>query len=210
VRRSLAAALLAAALLPGAAAGQGAPAFAVSHAGPAGGWRAVLSVEGVLSDRRLLEALAGGLPLRFELRTELWRKAEPFDRLEGAHVVHRALLRSALDEGYVVEDGRLRRGYATLDAAAAALRAAFSPPLRPDGSGRYYYLARLDVQTLSTSDLEELRLWLRGEAAPAVAGERPLGRAVGEGVRRLFVRLLRLPARRYEARSGIFRVGGGG
>jgi hypothetical protein len=198
---------LAALLLASGAAAQQPRPVSVAHAGPAGGWRAVVSIEGVLADPVLLDALEGGLPLRFHFRAELWRKAEPFDQLEGAHEAHRALLRSGLGEGYVLEDGRLRRNVAGLDAAEAALRAAFAPPLRPQAPGRYYYLVTLNVQTLSSSDLEELRHWLRGEAAPAVAGRLPPGRAVERGVRRLFVRLLGLPARRYEARTGIFQVG---
>ena len=72
--------------------------------------------------------------------------------------------------------------------------------------GRFYYLVTLNVETLSASDLEELRHWLRGQARPAVAGKQPVGRAVETGVRRFFVRLLGLPTRRYEARTPIFAV----
>ncbi|HEU0051954.1 MAG TPA: hypothetical protein VFQ39_02210, partial [Longimicrobium sp.] len=80
------------------------------------------------------------------------------------------------------------------------------PDMRPERAGRYYYLARLEVETLSLSDLEELRRWLRGEARPAVAGEKPVGRAVERGLKRFFVRLLGLPARRYEARTHVFNA----
>jgi hypothetical protein len=61
------------------------------------------------------------------------------------------------------------------------------------------------VETLSLDELDELRRWLRGEARPAEAGRPPRG--VERGVRRIFVRLLGLPSRRYEARTAIFRVG---
>jgi hypothetical protein len=170
------------------------------------GGRATVSIGGLLGDAGLRKALDGGLPLRFHYRAELWRKAEPFDQLEGVHQLSRALLRAALGEGYLLEDGRAQRRFASLAAAEAALEAALAPPLEPRLAGRYYYLVRLEVQTLSSSDLEELRLWLRGEAAPAVAGEQPVGRAVERGVRRFFVRLLGLPARRYEARTPVFPV----
>jgi hypothetical protein len=205
VRRLLALAA-AAALAAGPAYAQAQRPLAVAHTGAGGGWRAAVSVEGVLADRGLREAVDGGLPLRFHFRAELWRKAEPFDQLDGVHEVSRAVMRAALSEGYLLEDGRVQRRYASLDAAEAALQAALAPPLEPSVPGRYYYLVRLSVQTLSSSDLEELRLWLRGEAAPAVAGRQPVGRAVERGVRRFSVRLLGLPARRYEARTPIFTV----
>lgn len=201
-----AAALLLAALLALPAAAQPRGPLGVAPAGAQGEWRARVSVEGLLDDPGLYEALRGGLPLRLELHAELWRKAEPFDRLEGVHRVSRALLRAPLGEGYLLDDGRVQRRHATLASAEGALRAAFQPPLRPDAPGRYYYLVRLRVETLSSSDLEELQRWLRGEAGPAVAGDQPVGRALERGVRRLFVRMLRLPARRYEARTPIFRV----
>lgn len=178
----------------------------VSVGGAQAQWRAVVRTEGLLRDRGLREALDNGLPLRFHLRAELWRKASPFDQLVGAHEVQRAMLRSPLEEGYTIEDGRTERRFRTLSAADAALQAAFAPPLRPGGEGRYYYIVRLEVETLSLSDLDELRRWLRGEAQPAVTGQQPVGRAVERGLRRVFVRLLGLPTRRYEARTRIFSV----
>jgi hypothetical protein len=77
--------------------------------------------------------------------------------------------------------------------------------LRPNARSRsYYYLATLEIETLSLSDLQELQHWLRGEAQPAIQGRRPVGRAVGRGVQRALVRMVGLPSRRYEARSPTF------
>jgi hypothetical protein len=199
-------ATLAALAVAAAADAQRPPPLAVQVAPAGEGHRPRVSVAGVLDDEGLRRALEGGLPLRFSLRAELWRKGEPFDRLEGAHEVSRALVRAALSETWVLEDGRRRRGFATLADAEAALEAALAPPLHAAAPGRYYYLVRLSIQTLSGSDLDELRHWLRGEAAPAVSGEQPVGRAVERGARRIVVRLLRIPARRYEARTPVFRV----
>jgi hypothetical protein len=78
--------------------------------------------------------------------------------------------------------------------------------VRPSRTGRYYYLAKLEVETLSLSDLEELRRWLRGEVGPAVAGSGSPESAVESGVRRVLVRMIGLPTRRMEARSGTFTV----
>jgi len=77
--------------------------------------------------------------------------------------------------------------------------------LRPAGTGRFYYLARLRIETLSLSDLEELRRWLQGELGPAVGGDDDVvGSAIGRGIRRLFVRALALPAIQFEARTARF------
>jgi hypothetical protein len=175
----------------------------LSVRGPAEQWRPAVRLDGVLRDRALFEALEGGLPLRFHLRVELWRK-DVIDQLVEARETSRALLKGPLDGGYVLEDGRRERAYANLPAVEAALQAAFQPAMRPHSGGRYYYLAKLEVETLSLSDLEELRRWLRGEARPAVTGEKPVGRAVERGLRRFVVRLLGLPTRSYEARTPSF------
>ena len=168
-------------------------------------WRPVVRVNGALRDRELRDALASGLPVRLHLRVELWRN-DALDRMEGAQEISLAVLRSALDEGYLLEDGRVQRTLASTGAVEAALQVAFAPTLRPRTRGRFYYLATLDVETLSVSDLDELRRWLRGEARPAVAGDKPVGRAVERGVRRIFVRMLGLPARQWRARSAGFAV----
>jgi hypothetical protein len=62
----------------------------------------------------------------------------------------------------------------------------------------------VEIETLSLSDLEELRRWLQGDLAPSMAGGEPVGSAVGRGVRRIFVRALGLPTQRIEARSAAF------
>ena len=78
--------------------------------------------------------------------------------------------------------------------------------MRPRTPGRYYYTATLELETLSLSDLEELERWLQGELQPAVTGDRSIPGAVGQGAKRLMIRLLGLPARRLEGRSGKFEV----
>jgi len=197
--------LLAAAVLPGRAAAQAQP-VSVAVAGAGGGWRPVVRMDGVLRDDALLDALRSGLPLRFHFRVELWRRGGGVDRLVEARENARAILRAPLDEGYTLEDGRTQRPFATLAECEDALERAFQPPIRAPGAGRYYYIAVLNVETLSLSDLDELRRWLRGEARPAVTGSRPVGRAVETGLRRFFVRLLGIPTRRYDVRTPVFEV----
>ncbi len=136
---------------------------------------------------------------------ELWLKAEPFDQLVGVQEMSRALLRAPLGEGYTLDDGRVQRRYSSMQSAESALQGALAPTLFPRTGGRHYYLVRLNVETLSLDELDELRRWLRGESATVESGREPRG--VERGVRRIFVRLLGLPSRRYEARTPIFRVG---
>ncbi len=98
------------------------------------------------------------------------------------------------------------RRFSSFEAARAAVEGVHALGLRPMRSGRFYYTAVLELETLSLSDLEELERWLQGELEPAVSGEGSVPGAVGRGVKRLFIRVLGLPARRYEARSDWFRV----
>lgn len=204
-RRTAVALCLSVAVLAAPAAAQE-RAVTLAVAGAQAGWGPVVRMDGVLRDDALLDALRSGLPLRFHFRVELWRSGGGVDRLVEARENARAMLRAPLDEGYTLEDGRTQRAYATLTECEAALERAFQPPLRPPGSGRYYYIAVLNVETLSISDLDELRRWLRGEARPAVTGNRPVGRAVETGLRRFFVRLLGIPTRRYDVRTPVFEV----
>jgi hypothetical protein len=169
------------------------------------GWRPVVEADGLLEDPGLRGALESGLPLRIRLRVELWEK-RLLDRLVEAQEIPLAAVQDPLDRHYVLEFRRTERRFASVAALQEGVRAALRPDLRPTGRGRFYYLATLEVETLSLSDLEELRRWLRGEVAPAIAGERAPGRAVGSGVSRLLVRVLGFPARSYEARSPTFTL----
>ena len=98
----------------------------------------------------------------------------------------------------------------TLPEVHDALRSGFHLPLRPREQGRYYYLGRVEVETLSLSDLEELQRWLRGDLAPAVVGDEAVQTAVGRGVRRALIRILGLPARRFRVRTPAFAFRPGG
>ena len=205
-RGALRLAVLLLALLAAPAAGQEGAAFSLRAGGAAERWRPVLTVRGVLEEEGLRRALASGLPLRLLLRVELWEQRF-FDRLAASQEIPVAVVQDPLDGDYVVElrAGELR--FPTIAAADQAVSAAMRPELRPTGAGRrFYYLATLQVETLSLSDLDELRRWLRGEVAPAIGGTRSPERAVGSGMSRLLVRVLGLPARSYEARSETFAV----
>jgi hypothetical protein len=174
---------------------------------PAAGNRAVLHVRDILADHELEEAVRSGLPLRMRFLVELWRDAF-FDDLIATEQWSAVVTYDALSKQYVVRtraDARARV-FPDFAAARAAIETSYAVALRPVRRGRYYYTGALDIETLSLSDLEELERWLKGELQPAVSGDRSIPGAIGQGARRLFIRVLSLPERRLEARSERFRI----
>lgn len=175
-------------------------------ANPSAGYRPVLRASAVLADRALEEAVRSGLPLRLQTRVELWRDGF-FDELVGDAEWTTVVTYDPLAQNFQVRSrGQPTVQAATYEAARNAVEVAYTLTLRPRESGRYYYTASLEIETLALSDLEELENWLKGELRPAVQGEGSVPEAVGTGVKRLFIRVLALPARRHEARSEEFRV----
>lgn len=167
----------------------------------------VVDVGSVLADQALADAVRSGLPLRMRFRVELWRDTWFDDLVQQASwtsvLAYEPLERRFLAVGPGADSvGR----FATYDEARAVLERPYSPTVSPPRDGTFYYLVYLEIETLSLSDLDELERWLRGELEPAVRGDRSLPGAIGTGLKRILVRVLGLPARRYEARSEPFRV----
>lgn len=196
--------LIVVASLAGPAAGEAqAPPLAITVDGGA----PTLRVGDVLGDPAMEELLRSGLPLRIRFRTELWRDRF-FDDLVQHLTWNVVLIFEPLEARFLVgrADADAPDSFATYSAARAAIETSYFPPMAPARSGRFYYLATLEIETLSLSDLEELGHWLRGELAPAVGGRRSVTGALGTGLRRLLIRVLDLPARRYNARSQRFEI----
>ena len=166
-----------------------------------------LEVGDVLGDPGLQNALHSGLPLRIRIFTELWDDGF-FDSHEGTYEWRASILYDPVSLRYrvqtmapVEQDLILN----TLPEAGEAVQLTLPIPLSPTREGRFYYLVKVEVETLSLSDLEELQRWLRGDLAPVVSGDQDVESAVGRGFRRLFVRLLALPARRFQLRTETFQ-----
>lgn len=164
-------------------------------------------VGSVLDDRALADAVRSGLPLRMRFRIELWRDTW-FDDLVRQATWTSVLAYEPLERRFMaVGPGADSIGYyPSYDAARAVLEQLYTPAIEPAREGTYYYLAYLEIETLSLSDLDELERWLRGELEPAVRGGESLTGAIGTGLKRLLVRVLGLPARRHQARSEPFQV----
>jgi len=172
-----------------------------------------------LQSAGLEDALQSGLPLRVQVAVELWRDRF-FDSQQGRSEWRASVLYEPLGRRYEVRAATSTRGttpevrsVSSLTAARLELQRSLSIPLRPESGGTYYYTAVLEVETLSLTDLEELQRWLQGDLAPAVSGDGDVGSAMGRGVRRMMIRMLGLPTRRFRGRTPAFPyeppVGGG-
>jgi hypothetical protein len=167
-----------------------------------GGVRAILGP--VLAARGIRSSLESGLPVRIRVVTQLWRQ-RIVDAQQGRHEWRASIWYDPFEDSYRVElEGGTSLTASSTAEAVDLLAARLQVPLRPPRPGRYYYLARIEVETLSLSDLDELRRWLQGDLAPAVEGDRGVGSAVGRGFGRLLVRILGLPTDRFQARSPTF------
>jgi hypothetical protein len=170
---------------------------------------ATVEVGNLLEDPRLLEALNSGLPLRIRILIQLWKEGF-FDDVQGQYEWRASILFDPLTRRYRVQTGTeegVIHEVNTLGEARETLQGTLGIPLRPRQEGRYYYEGGVELETLSLSDFEELQRWLQGELGPAVVGNEDMGGAVARGLRRLLVRLLGLPARRFQVRSPTFEIG---
>jgi len=171
----------------------------------------VVRAERLLDDRVFDGALRNGFSVRFHFRLELWRQAALFDHLQG-DVEWDAVVR--LDplsgEFELIRTGGDVTHLTAMDSVSRALARAFTVEMVPPAAGpetRYYYLATLDITSLSQSDLDEVERWLRGDVGPAISSRGGLGGALAVGARRLLIRLSGLPHRHLEARTPTFTAG---
>jgi hypothetical protein len=173
---------------------------------------AAVEVVNLFSDMNLVNAVLSGLPLRIRMRIQLWKDGF-FDSQKGQHEWRASVLFDPLTRRYRVQSSELTGAEVevnTLGEAQDALQLTLNIPLRPRESGRYYYMAIVEMETLSLSDLEELQRWLQGELVPVVVGDRDVEGALATGFRRVLVRMLGLPAKRFEVQSPPFQVDLGG
>lgn len=183
------------------------PRLELSPGSAENGWRATVRPIALLSDSSLVRALRAGLPLRFNFELELWRDRFLADALEGQATWSLILYQEPLSGQYNLSrswDPDAAEWFDRVEDAAAALQRWYQGPLQPPNSSddRFYYDARLEVEILSLGDLAELEHWLRGEAGR----EGDVGGALTRGIRRLFIRLIGLSARRFSARTALFQV----
>lgn len=168
---------------------------------------AIVIVGPLIHDPQLMEAIHSGLPLRIRIQTHLWENGF-FDDELGRHEWRASVIFDPLTRRYRVQSGRggSIREVNTLEEAEEVLQQTLEIPLRPGKEGEFYYLADVELETLSLSDLEELERWLQGELSPAVSGEEDVSGALARGFRRVLVRMLGLPTRKFQLRSPSFEI----
>jgi hypothetical protein len=172
------------------------------------GFRPIVRVGDVLGGD-LERAAVSGLPIRVRVRVELW-KDRLFDQLVDTLSWSTVIVYEPIGEQYFVRSIPATRGsrrFDTFIAARQTVESEYLLSMRPRDTGRFYYTASVQIETLSVSDIEELERWLQGELQPAVSGQRSVPGALGQGAKRLMLRLLDLPARRFDARTERFRTG---
>lgn len=168
-----------------------------------------VAARGVLDDADLRDRLKNGFPARLHFRVELWSIRRFLNELEGAREWDVVISYDALDKVYAVVR-RLDERVSVLgrfDHLGEAQEAAEAPqrvPLVPRRDDRYYYIVRLQVETLSLSDLNEVESWLKGDFSPAVRGDKPAGTALGRGLKGVFLKLLGADTQQHERRSVTF------
>jgi len=170
----------------------------------------VVRAEHLLDDRVFDAALKNGFPVHYHFRLEMWRKAALFDHLardaEWDVFVRLDPLTSEYD--LIRSSGSIEH-FTRVEAVSRALASPFHVDLLPPaGAGtRYYYLATLQIESLSESELAEVERWLKGDIGPAISHTGNIGDALAQAARRLLIRFSGLPRRSLEARSEVFEAG---
>lgn len=170
-----------------------------------------LRTANVFSDPRIADLLRAGFPARLHYRMELWSTRGWFNSLRRSLEWDVIVRYRSLDERYVVarvigDRVQTLGTFESLRDVERVVAQPFLPPIIP-GFRReeLYWVATLDVEMISVSDLDEVERWLRGELRPAVRGEQDAGTAITRGFRTLVVKVLGGSSKHYEARSGRFR-----
>lgn len=164
----------------------------------------------LLADGKFVGLMRSGFPLRLHYRLELWRARSTWFDQHVREATWDAVARHdpIADDFVLIRTGGSVSRFATPDSLARALEIPYRVTLTPRGSGRFYFLCRLEVTTLNDTDLEELTRWLKGDVRPAVSGEGNVGDALAQGAQRILVRIAGLPRLTLEARSPRFAIGG--
>ncbi|MGH7547446.1 MAG: DUF4390 domain-containing protein [Gemmatimonadales bacterium] len=163
----------------------------------------------LLADGKFVGLMRSGFPLRLHYRLELWRARSTWFDQHVREASWDAVARHdpIADDFVLIRTGGGVSRFATADSLARALEIPYRVTLTPKGSGRFYFLCRLEVTTLNDTDLEELTRWLKGDVSPAVSGEGNVGSALARGAQRILVRIAGLPRLTLEARSPPFTTG---
>jgi hypothetical protein len=161
----------------------------------------------LLRDGVFSGALRDGFPVAFHFRLGLWRDAMLFDRLQHEVTWDAVVRLDPLTGEYdLLRTGGSVEHFTDRDGVERALATPFAVDLLPPDSSdsRFYYVATLDIESLSLSELDEVERWLRGDLGRAITERGDVGNALSRGARRLLIRFSGLPRRRLESRTSAF------
>jgi len=210
----LAALVLATAAAPPAAAQRVSLAVSTTEpVNPTGAREPRLQLRNLLQDAKWLEMLQSSLPIRLHYRVELWRvRSDWFDALERAYEWQYLIQAEPLTDEYSSTrfDARgaseLPRRFSTLrDLDTATVSATQQIRIRPTVPGQYYFVATVQIRTLTDQEMTELERFLQGEAVPRDADPERRS-AIGAAFRRWILRVGGLPRENLEAKTGRFMV----
>jgi hypothetical protein len=162
-----------------------------------------VSITGLLSDPRFLNAMRSGFPLYIEYQIELRQsRANWFDRTVARDSYEYVVLYDPVRETFVVEDLVGREELSGESALSRRLESIYGFRLDPDDEGEFYYSATFHARTLSDEDVDEVFDWLKGEDDTTSVRRRGI---LTRSARRLLVQVAPLPRLTKSAQSQTFR-----
>ena len=164
---------------------------------------ALVSVRGLLRDRRYLRAMQSGFPLYVEYSVQLRESRSWLDRTVNELTWEYVVLYDPVREVFSVEDRDGSEELAGTTELRRRLGRVYKFPLSPDRAGRYHYRAKVTARTLSDEDVDEVFAWLKGENADSARLRRP--GFFTRTARRLLVRVAPLPRMTLEGRTESFQ-----
>ena len=151
-------------------------------------------------------ALRDGFPVRYSFRLELRHSVRILpDRLDRQAEWDAVVLLDPLtNEFQMIRSGGTAEHFTTERGVERALATPFAVDLLPSEPGQFYYVATLQIESLSLSELDEVERWLRGEVGEGISRSGNVGDVLGRGLRRLLIRVSGLPHLVLETRSPFF------
>ena len=172
------------------------------------------TISGVLTEGHRRDLLTSGWSTAIHARVELWKKGflGLFDResaIEWDVIVEYSPATKLYEVRRIVANQTEILGeVSSVEAAEQLLRQPFAASLLPRSrGGRYFYEFKVDISTLTMSDLEAWQRWVRGEARPAAQGKKNPATALQRGLGSLLSRVLGGETQSYERRSDTFTAG---
>lgn len=166
-----------------------------------------IRAQNLLSDGIFLGAVHNGFAVRFGYRLSLWRSATLFDRLVSEATWEAVIVQNPVENRFeLLQPNSPVKTFATAAGLDSALATTYRVELLPPGpGGRYYYVASLEVESLTANEMEDVQRWLRGDAERAITGRGDVGDALTRLARVLLIKVSGLPRRSFEARTDQFR-----